>query len=151
MYTRQWVLMPAKRICAGGLLVRDRQILLARRSADRSFYPGVWDVIGGHCERDETPADALARELKEEIGVTPRAFTEIAVLAEPPPMEHGEAQYHIFIVTTWDGQPRLQGPEHSDLLWVTIDGALALPLAHPAYGELFVAAVEPCSGLSRDI
>src|SRR5437868_2489944 len=55
---RQWVLMPAMRICAGGLLVRDRQILFARRSADRSFYPGVWDVIGGHCERDETPADA---------------------------------------------------------------------------------------------
>ena len=52
------------RICAGGLLVRQGRILLARRSADRSFYPGVRDVIGGHCERDEAPADALGIDVQ---------------------------------------------------------------------------------------
>jgi 8-oxo-dGTP diphosphatase len=130
------------RICAGGLLVRQGRILLARRSADRSFYPGEWDVIGGHCERDEAPADALVREIREEIGVTARAFDEIAVLPEPQPIEHGEAQYHIFIVTAWDGgQPRLRGPEHSALRWLTPERALTLPLAHPAYGELFGTAL----------
>ena len=130
------------RICAGGLLVRDGQILLARRSADRTFYPGVWDLIGGHCERDEVPAEALVRELEEEVGVTARVFDEIAVLPEPQPIEHGEAKYHIFIVTEWDGgEPRLRGPEHSDLRWLSLDRALALPLAHPAYGELFRAAL----------
>ena len=104
------------RICAGGLLVRDDRILLARRAADRDFYPGVWDVIGGHCEGDEAPVDTLARELVEEIGVRPRAFERIAVLAEPHPAEHGEAQYHIFVVTAWgDGEPRLRGSEHTDL------------------------------------
>jgi 8-oxo-dGTP diphosphatase len=95
------------RICAGGLLVRDGQILLARRSADRTFYPGVWDLIGGHCKRDEVPAEALVRELEEEVGVTARVFDEIAVLQEPQPIEHGEAKYYIFIVTEWDGgEPR---------------------------------------------
>ena len=58
-------------------------MLLARRSPERLFYPGVWDVIGGHCEKDEAPGDALVREVKEEIGVTPRTVKEIAVLAEP--------------------------------------------------------------------
>jgi GrpB-like predicted nucleotidyltransferase (UPF0157 family)/8-oxo-dGTP pyrophosphatase MutT (NUDIX family) len=130
------------RICAGGLLVREAQILLARRSADRAFYPGVWDVVGGHCEAAETPAAALARELEEEIGVTPRVFEEIAVLAEAQPGEHGEAEYHIFIVTAWSGgEPRLRGSEHSDLRWLTVDQALALPLAHPGYGEVFTAAL----------
>ncbi len=90
-------------------MVRLGRILLARRSADRSFYPGVWDVIGGHCERDEAPADALVRELREEIGVTARAFDEIAVLPEPQPIEHGEAQYHIFIVTAWMAESRGYG------------------------------------------
>jgi len=30
--------------------MRGDRILLARRSETRTFYPGVWDVIGGHCE-----------------------------------------------------------------------------------------------------
>src|SRR6266481_9686593 len=78
------------RICAGGLLVRRDEILLARRSENRKFYPGVWDIIGGHCERDERPVDTLIRELREEIGVEARAFEELAVLDEPRLAEHGE-------------------------------------------------------------
>ena len=126
------------RICAGGLLVRGRQILLAKRSEDRAFYPGVWDVIGGHCEGDETPAETLLRELEEEIGVTPSAFEEIAVLDEPRPAEHGEARYHLFIVTAWGGgEPRPRGAEHSEVRWLDLDDALALRLAHPEYSALF--------------
>jgi hypothetical protein len=39
--------------------------------------------------------------VQEEIGVSPRTFEEIAVLAEPRQAEHGEARYHIFLVTGW--------------------------------------------------
>ena len=118
------------RICAGGLLVRRDKILLARRSENRKFYPGVWDIIGGHCERDETPVDTLIRELREEIGVEARAFEELAVLDEPRLAEHGEARYHVFMVTAWDDiEPQLLGAEHSQLRWLTLDRALALPLA----------------------
>jgi 8-oxo-dGTP diphosphatase len=140
------------RICSGGLLVRGDQILLARRSEERSFYPGVWDVIGGHCEDDEAPGDAIVREVQEEIGVTPRTFEEIALLAEPQPAEHGEAEYHIFLVTAWEGgEPRLQGSEHSELRWVGLDRALALPLAHPRYCQLFSATLGYGDVRKRDI
>ena len=133
------------RIWSGGLLVRGDEVLLARRAGDRRFYPDVWDVIGGHCEGDETPAETLVRELEEEIGVKPSAFEEIAVLEEPRPAEHGEAQYHVFIVTAWDGGgPHLLGSEHSELRWLSLANALALPLAHPGYVDLFRAV------LSRD-
>jgi 8-oxo-dGTP diphosphatase len=138
------------RICAGGLLVRGDTLLLARRSEDRSFYPGVWDVIGGHCDDGESPADTLVRELREEIGITADTFEEIAVLDEPRPAEHGEAAYHMFIVTEWSGgEPRLLGPEHSTLCWLNVDDALALPLAHPAYGELFRRAIGLARGGAR--
>ena len=131
------------RVCAGGLFVRRGEILLVRRADDRAFYPGVWDVPGGHCDAGETPADTLGRELREEVGVTARAFDEIAVLGEPDPATHGEARYHMFVVTSWDGgEPGPRGPEHSDLRWLPLDRALALPLAHPAYAELFAAALE---------
>ena len=125
------------------MLVRDGRLLLARRADDRAFYPGVWDVLGGHCEGGEALAAALARELEEEIGVRPRAAAEVAVLDEPRPAEHGEARYHVFVVTAWDGEPRLRDPEHSDLRWLTLAEALTLPLAHPAYPELFRALLAP--------
>ena len=125
------------RICAGGLLTRGHRILLGRRSDDRAFYPGVWDVIGGHCETGETPANALIRELREEIGVEARAVEEIAVLDEPHPEAHGEARYHIFLVTAWDGEPQLRNREHSELRWFEIDRASDVPLAHPDYRALF--------------
>ena len=139
------------RICADGLLVQGVEMLLAKRSAERAFYPGVWDVIGGHCAEGETPGDTLVREVREEIGVTPCTFEEVAVLAEPHPAPHGEARYHIFLVTVWaGGKPRLRGSEHSDLRWVSLDQALALPLAHPEYRKLFRSVLEPASGRERD-
>jgi 8-oxo-dGTP diphosphatase len=140
------------RICAGGLLVRGDKVLLAKRSSERSFYPGVWDVVGGHCEGGEAPGDALVREVQEEIGVKPRTFKEIAILAEPNAAEHGEARYHIFLVTAWDGgEPRLRGSEHSELRWLSLECALPLPLAHPGYGKLFSATLGHGDGDMRDI
>ena len=32
------------------------------------FYPGVWDLFGGHIEGKESPEDALRREAMEELG-----------------------------------------------------------------------------------
>ena len=138
------------RICAGGILVRADTLLLARRADDRAFYPGVWDVIGGHCQGAERPADTLVREVEEEVGVTPRAFDEIAVLDEPRPREHGEGRYHMFLVTAWSGgEPTLRGNEHSDLEWLRLDRALSLPLAHPKYGELFRSVLRHCGSASE--
>jgi len=61
------------RTCAGGLLVRGRTILVAKRSDDRAFYPGVWDVPGGHCNENEAPAETLVRELHESSALRRRS------------------------------------------------------------------------------
>jgi ADP-ribose pyrophosphatase YjhB (NUDIX family) len=38
----------AVHIVVAGLLVRDQQVLLCHRSAERKWYPNVWDLPGGH-------------------------------------------------------------------------------------------------------
>ena len=124
--------------CAGGVLIdEDGRILLGKRSPGGTYYPNVWDVIGGHQEDGESLDETLRRELEEEIGVTPTEFREVAVLAERAPEIHGERAYHVFAVTAWHGPgPAMRGDEHTEIGWFTVDDALELDLADPGYKDV---------------
>ena len=47
---------------------RDGAVLLAQRPAGKP-YAGYWEFPGGKLEPGETPREALARELREELGI----------------------------------------------------------------------------------
>ena len=68
------------------LIIQSQMILLGQRSAARAFYPGVWDVFGGHVEPGEQHHQTLIRELQEELGITPTEwrFLETITLLFPP-------------------------------------------------------------------
>ena len=51
------------RECVAAFIVKDKKILLGKRSAERKFYPDIWDVFGGHLNPGETTEEALRREL----------------------------------------------------------------------------------------
>jgi ADP-ribose pyrophosphatase YjhB (NUDIX family) len=53
--------------CAGALITRGRQLLLARRGV--APRRGMWDIVGGFVRHDEHPADAARREAREETGL----------------------------------------------------------------------------------
>jgi 8-oxo-dGTP pyrophosphatase MutT (NUDIX family) len=116
----------AARMAAGGVLVRDGRVLLGLRRADRASYPGVWDVFGGHCEGSESPREALARELVEELGIELRACAPLASFPG----------YFVFHVGEWLGEPANLGDEHDEIAWVTAAELAELPLASPRYPAL---------------
>jgi 8-oxo-dGTP diphosphatase len=52
-----------------GILKRGGRFLVAERPVGKP-YSGYWEFPGGKIEPDESPLNALKRELEEEIGIT---------------------------------------------------------------------------------
>jgi mutator protein MutT len=127
--------MPHEVVAA--LIIRSQRILLGQRSARREFYPGVWDVFGGHMEPGEQQHQTLIRELQEELGITPTGWRFLETISIS---NEGSDQLtlHLYLVTDWTGTPiNRQIEEHSTIGWFSLAQAAQLPLAHPTYPTLF--------------
>ncbi len=122
------------------MLRRDGAVLLGHRTAARRSFPDTWDLPGGHVEADEHGAVALARELREELGIT------VAPLPDLPSRSFSDdtlgTDLAIWLVDRWDGEPANTAPEeHDELAWCDPTAWNARPLAHPAYAALLADAV----------
>ncbi|HET8969415.1 MAG TPA: (deoxy)nucleoside triphosphate pyrophosphohydrolase, partial [Candidatus Nanopelagicales bacterium] len=99
----------------GAAIVRDGQVLAARRTAPPEAA-GRWELPGGKVEPGETPEAALIRELDEELGIS----TKAACLAPLTFASHSYESFHLlmplFVCRKWQGMP--QAREHSALKWV---------------------------------
>lgn len=63
----KYTVVPATNV----LVIRNGKILLSRRK-NTAWLDGHLCLPGGHVEKDETPRQALVREIQEELGVTVR-------------------------------------------------------------------------------
>ncbi len=124
----------------GALLVRQDRLLLGRRSPWKVRCPDSWDLFGGHVEIREGWTQALARELDEELGVTPTQAREIAWHRLEDRIE-----YRVFAVRAWSGgEPAIRNDEHTALGWFTREEVRRLdPLASDAYRDLLLTALGP--------
>lgn len=57
-------------LVVAGIHVKEGKLLLAQRLPGKP-HAGLWELPGGKVEPGETPEEALARELSEELGVSP--------------------------------------------------------------------------------
>ena len=86
------------------ILEREGRILICRRQPSQS-HPLKWEFPGGKVEPGETPAQALARELEEELGIGGAEGTEITRYEYAYP---GKSPILLIFlrVTSYTGEPR---------------------------------------------
>jgi len=112
----------------GALFIRpDGKVLLGLRAPTKKVWPGHWDTIGGRVEDGESLEEALVREAREEVGVTPVETRLIATVRERRPDLYGDALHHVYAVTRWQGgEPANVCDEHTELRWFGIGDMLLL-------------------------
>jgi len=95
-------------------IVSDGKVLLALIQ-----YPDgkrLWNGIGGIVDADETPQQAVSREISEE---TKLVVTEEHV-KDVKTVEVGDLELHILIATIWSGEESIIDPTLKELRWFDI-------------------------------
>lgn len=108
-------------VVAGVIRDKTGRILLARRTEGRDLA-GLWEFPGGKREAGETPEGALARELKEELGIDVACGPPL--IAVPQRYPHKRLRLDVRGIASWQGTVR--GHEGQALAWVP-------PHALPSY------------------
>jgi len=81
-------------IVTAAVVERDGRFLVTKRPPG-VHLEGCWEFPGGKCNRDETLAACLARELREELGVD-RAVVNDEIFTTTHAYEDREVELHFF-------------------------------------------------------
>ena len=93
---------------------KNGKYLIGKRPAE-GLLAGLWEFPGGKVEPGETHAVALARELREELGIDASIGEKLADVEHA--YSHFSITLHIYEVSTFHGTPKQH--LHQSLKWVT--------------------------------
>lgn len=101
---------------AAGLVFRDGKLLITERHPD-AHLGGLWEFPGGKREENETFAECLHRELREELGIEIQIINLIETITHPYP---GKTVTLQFFVCRWmKNEPQALGCP--DFRWISRD------------------------------
>jgi len=108
--------MPAVHVAVGVILDPDRNILITRRDRD-SHQGGLWEFPGGKREDGETLAAALARELREELGIEVGRTSPLLEVRH----DYGDKSVFLDVHVVWEFSGEAVPRERQPMAWVTAD------------------------------
>ena len=121
-------------VAVGVLIDADGAFLLATRPLGKA-YAGYWEFPGGKVESGETVAEALRRELKEELGVD--LCTLEAWKTQMVDYPHALVQLHFYKVRSWSGAIAMLEGQTSSWQQHPVTVSPILPGALPVVDWLF--------------
>lgn len=117
----RWLVIP-RTLC----FVRNGpDILLMKRAPHKRVFPGRYNGVGGHIERDEDPLTSARREIMEETGLTVHDLCLRAVYNIDVGADTGIVLF-VFTASS-DSRDLAQTPE-GELQWVPVDAVGNLDL-----------------------
>lgn len=115
----------------------DGAFLLAQRPAGK-VYAGYWEFPGGKAEPGEPAAQALSRELHEELGIeVETAYPWITRVFTYP---HGTVRLRFFRVARWRNEP--QALEDQAIAWQRLGTGMVSPML-PANAPVLASLALP--------
>ena len=122
-------------VAVGVILDAKRNILLTRR-ADDAHQGGLWEFPGGKVEPGEALEDALARELREELGIEMGRISPLLEVRH----DYGDKAVFLDIHVVWEFEGMARGLEDQPLAWVPV--AELSKYDFPAANQPIVVAVK---------
>jgi 8-oxo-dGTP diphosphatase len=118
----RWIVIP-RTLC---FITHGDDILLLKRALHKRVFPGQYNGVGGHIERDEDPLSGAIREMHEETGLD---ITNVRFRG----MIHVDADAEssgiiVFVVTAEATSRAFTNSDEGTLAWVPRDQVLDLPL-----------------------
>jgi mutator protein MutT len=110
-------------VVAGAVTDAAGRVLIAQRPPGKHLAGG-WEFPGGKLEAGETRVAALARELREELGIAIGAPRPLMRLRHT--YAFGEILIDMWVVTRFDGEPR--GLDGQALQWCSLDELVTVEL-----------------------
>jgi 8-oxo-dGTP diphosphatase len=124
-------------VAAAVLQRGDGSFLVAQRPAGK-VYAGYWEFPGGKVEQGESVAEALVRELHEELGIDVRQ--SFPWLTRSFTYPHGAVRLNFRRVTAWDGEPDPR--EQQAIAWQRPEDPHVTPML-PANAPVLAALALP--------
>jgi 8-oxo-dGTP diphosphatase len=112
-------------VVAVALIDAEGRILLARRPEGKKMA-GLWEFPGGKVDPGETPEAALARELREELGIEVAPGDLAPFVFASHPYENFHLLMPVFLCRRWHGKPTPR--EGQALAWVAPDRLVEYPM-----------------------
>ena len=110
-------------------VTHGEEVLLMKRSASRRIFPGRYNGLGGHIERDEDPLRCAQREISEESGIhVPLAALHLHGISVIDAGQAAGIMLFVFTAGLETKPVRLNESAEGTLHWVSIQGALDLPV-----------------------
>jgi 8-oxo-dGTP diphosphatase len=107
---------PALRFVAAALIVRDGEILIGQRRPNQPMAL-LWEFPGGKIEAGESPQQALARELQEELRIQATVGPKVIHIRHN--YRHGGAvDLQFFSVREFEGE--IQNQIYEQIRWVKL-------------------------------
>jgi 8-oxo-dGTP diphosphatase len=131
------------RVAVAVLTRRDGKVLLAQRLPGTP-YPGYWEFPGGKLEPGESAAQALARELREELGID--VMRAVPWMTQCYVYPHAHVELNFFRVLDWQGKPH--GRDGQALAWQTPGAFDVAPLLPANTGVLRALTLPAVYGIS---